>query len=246
MRSKIYVNRDIEVEYDARSESYVRNWSSTNINTYLQYVRFFTYFHLTKSNGFKMEAAALNSTLGGSSLPKDESIPTTIPTAYIFTDVMIQVTEPVVASPVATHPPLSSTELVLPPTPYSWPMICMNKRESDKGYDIDGEMSPFYDAVYYEAPLLCDNEAEVGTNLLEPAPEIPSPATVLTHYDIKKLKVLGLKEELKKRACSIKGVKEELKMHLKEAVGNNMPLVANIDDAVMDDLAGDKISLGEK
>ena len=193
-----------------------------------------------------MEAAALNSTLGGSSLPKDDSIPATIPTAYIFTDAMIQVTGPALASPVATHPPLSSTELVLPPTPYSWPLICMNKREIEKGYDSDGEMSPFYDAFYYESPLLCDNEAEVGTNLLEPAPQIPSPATVLTHADIKKLKVVGLKEELKKCAYSIKVVKAELKLHLKEAVGNNMPLAANIDDAVMDDLAGDEISLGEK
>ena len=56
-----------------------------------------------------MEAAALNSTLGGLSLPNDYSIPVTIPAAYIFTDTIKQVTEPVVASPVATQSLLSVT-----------------------------------------------------------------------------------------------------------------------------------------
>ena len=127
-----------------------------------------------------MEAAALNSTLGRSSLPNDDSIPANITTASLVTDAMIQVTEPVVASPVATQPPLSATELGLPPTPDSRPLICMNESKSEKGYDSDGDMGPFYDVVYDKAPLLCDNKSEVGTELLEPAPEIPSPATVLS------------------------------------------------------------------
>ena len=49
-----------------------------------------------------MEAAALNSTLGGSSLPNYDSFPATIPAAYLVTDAMSQVTEPMVASLVAT------------------------------------------------------------------------------------------------------------------------------------------------
>ena len=105
-------------------------------------------------------------------------------------------------------------------------------------------MGPFYDAVYDEEPLLCDNEAEVGTELLEPAPQIPSPATVLIHADIEKLKVVQLKEELKKRVCSIKVVKAELKLRLKEAVDNNMPLDANIADSVMDDPEKDEFAIG--
>ena len=66
-----------------------------------------------------MEAAALNSTLNWSSLPNDDSIPATIPVASLVTDAMIKVTELVVASPVATQPPLSETQLGLPPTPDS-------------------------------------------------------------------------------------------------------------------------------
>ena len=69
----------------------------------------------------------------------------------------------------------------------------MNETENKKGYDSDGDMGPFYDVVYDEAPLLCDNEAEVGTELLESALEIPSLATILTHADIDKLKVVELK-----------------------------------------------------
>ena len=39
-----------------------------------------------------MEAASRNSTLGGSSLSNDDSIPTTIPAASFVTDDIIQVT----------------------------------------------------------------------------------------------------------------------------------------------------------
>ena len=60
------------------------------------------------------------------------------------------------------------------------------------------------------------------------------------------MKVVELKEELNKRACSIKGIKAELNLRLKEAVDNNMPLAANISDAVMDDLVGGEFALGSK
>ena len=113
-----------------------------------------------------MEAATLNSTLGGSNLPNDDSIPANITTASLVTDAMSQFTEPVVASPVATQPPLSVMELGLTSTPDSWPLICMKKSENEKGCDINGGMGQSYDAVYNEAPLLCENESEVGTKLL--------------------------------------------------------------------------------
>ena len=122
----------------------------------------------------------------------------------------------------------------------------MNETENKKGYDSYGDMGPFYASVYDEAPLLCENEAEVGTELLEPASDIPYPDTFLTHSDIEKLKVFDLKDELKKITCSIKGVKTELNLLLKEEVDNNMTLADNIDDAVMDDLEGGEFALGEK
>ena len=42
----------------------------------------------------------------------------------------------------------------------------MKKSENEKGCDINGGMGQSYDAVYNEAPLLCENESEVGTKLL--------------------------------------------------------------------------------
>ena len=64
----------------------------------------------------------------------------------------------------------------------------MKERKNEKGYNRDGEMGPFFDAVYDEAPFLCSNEVEEGVDLLEPVPEIPPPATVIMHADIDKLK----------------------------------------------------------
>ena len=58
-------------------------------------LRFFTYFHFTKPNGCKMEAAALKSSLGGSSSPNDDSIPATITAASLVTDAMSQENLPV-------------------------------------------------------------------------------------------------------------------------------------------------------
>ena len=60
------------------------------------------------------------------------------------------------------------------------------------------------------------------------------------------MKLVELKEELKKRACSIKGLKVKLNLRPKEAVENNIPLAANITDAIFDDLAGDEFALGSK
>ena len=64
-------------------------------------------------------------------------------------------------------------------------------------------------------PSFVTKKEEVGTKILEPAPDITSPDMVLTHADIEKLKVVELKEELKKSTCNIKGVKSELNLRLK-------------------------------
>ena len=95
-------------------------------------------------------------------------------------------------------------------------------------------------------PSFVTKKEEVGTKILEPAPDITSPDMVLTHADIEKLKVVELKEELKKSTCNIKGVKLELNLRLKQAVDNNMPLSSDIADEVMDDLEGGEFALGEK
>ena len=92
-------------------------------------------------------------------------------------------------------------------------------------------MDLFYDVVYAESHLLCDNELGVDTEILEPFPDILLPATVLTYTDMEKLKLVNLEEELKKRACSIKRVKEEPNLRLREVVDtSSIPFATNITD----------------
>ena len=120
----------------------------------------------------------------------------------------------------------------------------MNENEIEKGYNSDGDMGLFFNIVYDKAKFFYDDEAEVVTKLMKPVPETPPPDTVIMHADIDTLKVFEVKEELKKRACSIKGAKSKLSLRRKDAIDKNMTLAVNIADTVMDDLAGDEFALG--
>ena len=46
-----------------------------------------------------------------------------------------------------------SGSLEVTPTPDSRPLICMNEDQNDAGYDRDGAIGPFFDAVCDEPPL---------------------------------------------------------------------------------------------
>ena len=48
---------------------------------------------------------------------------------------------------------LLDLELGYPTTPDSRPLICMNEDQNDAGYDSDGAIGPFFDAVCDEPPL---------------------------------------------------------------------------------------------
>ena len=48
---------------------------------------------------------------------------------------------------------LLDSELGYPPTPDPQPLICMNEDQNDVGYDIDGDIGPFFDAVRKKTPL---------------------------------------------------------------------------------------------
>ena len=58
-------------------------------------------------------------------------------------------------------------------------------------------------------------------------PDIPEPVT-LKIRDIEKLKVVELKDALKKRGCSEKGNKPELTSHLKYAIEKNLAVVYDL------------------
>ena len=97
---------------------------------------------------------------------------------------------------------LLDTELGYPPTPDSWPLICMNEDQNDAGYDSDMAIGPFFDAAHNETPLHGPDEEETGVGVTSKLPDIPEPATMKI-CDIEKLKVVDLKDALKKRGCSV-------------------------------------------
>ena len=90
------------------------------------------------------------------------------------------------------------------------------------GYDSDGEVGPFYDAVANELDSEDEmyDEEEHGEPAVEAiqedegAPDTPS----LTEEDVNKMTVAQLKEELHKRKQSVNGKKEVLQGRLLGAI----------------------------
>ena len=72
----------------------------------------------------------------------------------------------------------------------------MDEEQNDQGYYSNGQIVPFFDRVYDEAPLRIGNKEEVGIGDPKQAIDIPPPASDLTHNDINKMKVVQTKEEL--------------------------------------------------
>ena len=45
------------------------------------------------------------------------------------------------------------------PTLDYWPLICLDEGKNYQGYDIHGQIGPFFDALYDETPLHIGDEA---------------------------------------------------------------------------------------
>ena len=73
---------------------------------------------------------------------------------------------------------LLDSELGYPPTPDSRPLIFMNEDKNDAGYDSDGAIGPFFDAVRDEPPRHGPDEEEVGVGVTSKLPDIPEPVTM--------------------------------------------------------------------
>ena len=76
-------------------------------------------------------------------------------------------------------------------------------------------------------------------------PDIPEPVT-LKIRDIEKLKVIELKETLKKRRCSAKGNKPALRVRLKVAIEKNLEVVCDLGEAEVENSVGEGFSVGTK
>ena len=103
----------------------------------------------------------------------------------------------------------------------------MNEDQNDAGYDSDGAIGPLFYAVRNKPPLHGPDEEEIGVGVTYKVPDIPEPVT-LKIRDIEKLKVVELKDALKKRGCSEKGNKPELTSHLKYAIEKNLVVVSDL------------------
>ena len=121
----------------------------------------------------------------------------------------------------------------------------MNEDQNDAGYDSDGDIGPLFDAVCDKPPIHGPDEEEIGVGLTSKLPAIPEPVT-LKIIDIDKLKVVDLKDALKKRGCSAKGNKPELTARLKDAIDNNLEVVCGIGEGEVENFAGEGFSVGEK
>ena len=64
----------------------------------------------------------------------------------------------------------------------------MNEDQNDAGYDSDGAIGPFFDAVRDEPPLYGPDEEEMGVGVTSKLPDLPEPITMKIR-DVEKLKV---------------------------------------------------------
>ena len=121
----------------------------------------------------------------------------------------------------------------------------MNEEQNDAGYDSDGAIGPFFDAVRDEPPLHGPDEEEIWVGVTSKLPDIPEPVT-LKIRDIEKLKVIELKDALKLRGCSAKGNKPALTARLKDAIEKNLEVVCDLGEGGVENFAGEGFSVGAK
>lgn len=102
----------------------------------------------------------------------------------------------------------------------------------DAGYDYDGELGPFFDAVLDEESIeqYVEEERNDGTHTSEDMISPPVIST-LTKDNCKRLKVSDLKTQLGSRGLSKSGLKNFLLDCLIQDIEDNVPILSGIDEA---------------
>ena len=121
----------------------------------------------------------------------------------------------------------------------------MNEDQNDAGYDRDGAIGPFFDAVRDEPHLHGTDEEETGVGVTSKLPDIPEPV-IMKIRDVEKLKVIELKDALKLRGCSAKGNKPALTVRLKYATEKNLEVVCDLGEGEVEIFSGEGFSVGAK
>ena len=114
---------------------------------------------------------------------------------------------------------------------------CLNEDAHDIGYDSDGEIGPFYDAVADEQPFEEYHEEPVGVGETAPPAlagnEAPNPPQ-LSESAIRGMKVAELRDALRERRQTVSGTKEVLVQRLLSCIhlppSNEMANISVIND----------------
>jgi hypothetical protein len=109
---------------------------------------------------------------------------------------------------------------------------------TENGYDSDGQIGPFYDAVANEGPQEVDEptipqsgvaegtgDENSGENTENSASDVGKFIDI-SEEKIKKMVVKDIKEELKRRGQGVAGLKVELIARLKEALEKKLPILS--------------------
>ena len=177
------------------------------------------------------------------------SLPQTIDATQIEPSISSNITD---ASNDDTNPPLprfSPIGIGQPKTPPSRVLIMPSNEMMAEGYDSDGQCGPFIengatDDEFYsmdedvpEDPVVAviSPEDEGG----ESAPEVPEAELVLDAAAIEGMKVLDLRNELKKRGVRVTGNKPELKARLTAAIASGVAVLADRPAEQVSNRAGD-------
>jgi len=106
------------------------------------------------------------------------------------------------------------THLCIPISTNKCTVQCMDEELYEEGYDSEGEVGLFMDAVHDVPHPEYHNEEAPGVDTEKQAAEgseqSPAPYTLLSEANIKRMKVTDLRDELHKTKKSVKGKKDEL------------------------------------
>ena len=120
-----------------------------------------------------MSGAALTARMGGSILHPNAATLGKITDAGPVSDTVIQINELSVTLLATQESSLSALEMRHPRTPDSRPLICMGKEQNYQRHDSNGQIGPFFNTIYVEAPQNVGNKEEVGIGDPKQATDIP-------------------------------------------------------------------------
>ena len=177
----------------------------------------------------------LNTSTGGSDLRGDGAPPATPPPTAGSTTAGSSTPPPTNAvpqSPAMPQASLAAAELGLPPSLAACQFHLAGGDSDNNNIDSDGEEGPYMGHVEVDEAAVMYKEEVVA------AQEPPQVSTVETP-DILNMRVSDLKDALKARNLSTRGRKAELQQRLRDAVTSGAPLVSNMTQDELENMAGE-------